>query len=98
MLVNVLYDHFHEKAIINNSNAAGVQIQSNVGPSVSNLPLIGLWNIGDGCPGDWQLMRSNTSQLHSVIVTKRLDSLFGQGGRKTIKYFSLIWKGGFIGN
>lgn len=70
VLVNVQYDHFHKKAIINNSNAAGVQIQSNIGPSVSNLPLIGLWNTGDGSPVDWRLMRSNTCQLHSLIVTK----------------------------
>lgn len=46
VLVNVLYDHFHEKATNHNSNAAGVQIQSNIGPSVSNLPLIGLWKTG----------------------------------------------------
>lgn len=88
MLFDVLHDHFNGKVI---NNGAGVQIQSNLGPSFSILPLIGLWKIGDGSRDDWQVMRSNTSLLHSRIVTKRFtgNSVFGQGRHKTIKHFFL---------
>lgn len=41
VLLNVLHDHFNGR-VINNSNDAGVQIQSNVGASILNLPLTGL--------------------------------------------------------